>query len=167
MRALAILFSIFWCLEVEAQQQETSLVERLLRPNMELRNSDQTKNFTTSKPARIDHGGSVGTFYLQSNRKEKQFAGTADYSTTEYQSRQFTSEKRTAIVTQDPVTTAQVSSPPTREMRAAYDAHNGVASREFSGQREYRERGKSQKSLDRQNPPMTIDQVRELLNKNK
>jgi len=30
-------------------------------------------------------------------------------------------------------------------------------------QHQFREQGKSQKSLDRQNPPMTIDQVRELL----
>jgi hypothetical protein len=152
---------------IRSQQQEASLVDRLLRPNMELRNSDQTKKFTTTKSARIDHRGSVGTFYLQPNRNEKQFAATANYSTGEYRSRQFESEKETAAVTKNQVTTPRVSSPPTREMRTAYDAHNGIASRDFAGQREFRERGKSQKSLDRQSPPMTIDQVRELLNKNK
>jgi hypothetical protein len=37
----------------------------------------------------------------------------------------------------------------------------------FADRHQFREQGKSQKSLDQQNPPMTIDQVRELLNKNK
>ena len=38
---------------------------------------------------------------------------------------------------------------------------------EFRGTRSFLDRGKSQKSLSTQNPPMTIEQVRELLNKNK
>jgi hypothetical protein len=36
----------------------------------------------------------------------------------------------------------------------------------FAGNRPFLEKGKSQKSLERKNPPMNIDQVRELLNKN-
>ena len=39
--------------------------------------------------------------------------------------------------------------------------------RKFADQHQFSERGKSQKSFDRQNPPLTIEQVRELLNKNK
>jgi len=54
-----------------------------------------------------------------------------------------------------------------RDVHAAYDADKGVATRNFVDQRHFTDRGKSQESLDRQNPPMTIDQVRELLNKNK
>ena len=54
-----------------------------------------------------------------------------------------------------------------RDVRAAYDANRVVASHDFGDQRQFTDQGKSQKSLDWQNPPMTIDQVRELLNKNK
>ena len=56
---------------------------------------------------------------------------------------------------------------PMRDVHAAYDANRVVASRDFADRRQFTAQGKSQKSLDRQNPPMTIDQVRELLNKNK
>ena len=64
-------------------------------------------------------------------------------------------------------TVAPVRAVSTRDIHAAYDANRVVASRDFADQHQFTGQGKSQKSLDRQNPPMTIDQVRELLNKNK
>ena len=42
-----------------------------------------------------------------------------------------------------------------------------VPSRAYAENRPFLDQGKSQKSLNRQNAPLTIDQVRELLNKNK
>ena len=54
-----------------------------------------------------------------------------------------------------------------RGVHETQDAHSATGTRTFAGQRPFQEDGKSQKSLDRQNPPLTIEQVRELLNKNK
>jgi hypothetical protein len=150
-----------------AQQQETSLVDRLLRPNMELQNKAQGKKFVASS-AVIEHRGSVGTFLLRPNRVEKSFVDTHELTTTEYPSRSF-STGRTISSTQDrsastrePVRTSSV-----RDIHSANVPHNGGTSRMFADQHQFREQGKSQKSFDRQNPPLTIDQVRELLNKNK
>src|SRR5213078_2400801 len=42
-----------------------------------------------------------------------------------------------------------------------------VASRAYAGNRPFLNEGTNQKSLNRQNEPLTIEQVRELLNKNK
>jgi hypothetical protein len=42
-----------------------------------------------------------------------------------------------------------------------------VASGAYAGNRPFLDEGKSQKSLSRKNEPLTIEQVRELLNKNK
>src|SRR6266571_4934660 len=42
-----------------------------------------------------------------------------------------------------------------------------IASRAYSENRPFLDGGKDQKSLNRQNAPLTIEQVRELLNKNK
>jgi hypothetical protein len=152
---------------IRSQQQEASLVDRLLRPNMELRNSDQTKKFATTNSAHVQRRGTVGTFYLQSNRTEKQFSDTRNISARGFESRQSAPEKRAAVLSQGTITPGSFSTSPARDTRSAFESHNTVASRKYSGQREYREQGKSQKSLDRQSPPMTIDQVRELLNKNK
>ncbi len=150
-----------------AQQQEPSLVDRLLRPNMELQNKAQGKKFVASS-AVIEHRGSVGTFLLQPNRAEKAFVDTHMLTTTEYPSRSLSTERtisssqNRSASTPGPVGTSSV-----RDIHSAHTPHNAGTSRMFADQHQFREQGKSQKSLDRQNPPLTIDQVRELLNKNK
>ena len=150
-----------------AQQQEPSLVDRLLRPNLELHNHAQGKKFVASS-AVVEHRGSVGTFLLQPNRAEKSFVNTDALTTKEYPSRSVGTElkisstqNRTANIP-EPIGTSSV-----RDIHSANNPHNVTASRIFADQHQFREQGKSQKSLDRQNPPMTIDQVRDLLNKNK
>jgi len=150
-----------------AQQQEPSLVDRLLRPNLELHNNAQGKKFVASS-AVVEHRGSVGTFSLQPNRAEKSFVNTHALTTTEYPSRSVGTEPKVSSTQNqianipEPVATSSV-----RDIHSANNPHNVTASRTFADQHQFRDQGKSQKSLDRQNPPMTIDQVRDLLNKNK
>ncbi len=105
---------------------------------------------------------------LRPKRAEKSFVNTHALTTKEYPSRSVGTEpkisstqNRTANIP-EPVGTSSV-----RDIRSANNPHNVTASRIFADQHQFRDQGKSQKSLDRQNPPMTIDQVRDLLNKNK
>jgi hypothetical protein len=155
-------FSTSW-----GQQQEPSLVDRLLRPNMELQNKAQGKKFVASS-AVIEHRGSVGTFSLQSNRVEKSFVDTTALTTREYPSRSLSTPR---IISSTQNRSANIRGPvessSVRDVHSANVPHHASASRMFADQHQFREQGKSQKSLDQQNPPMTIDQVRELLNKNK
>ena len=51
--------------------------------------------------------------------------------------------------------------------RAAAQSETHVASSTFGQARPFLDQGKSQKSLSAHNAPLTIEQVRELLNKNK
>jgi len=139
----------------------------LLRPNLELHNNAQGKKFLASS-AVVEHRGSVGTFLLQPNRAEKSFVNTHALTTKEYPSRSVgtkpkisSTQNRTANIP-EPVGTSSV-----RDIHSANNPHNVTANRTFADQHQFRDQGKSQKSLDRQNPPMTIDQVRDLLNKNK
>ena len=134
---------------------------------MDLQNRAQGKKFV-ARSAVIEHRGSVGTFLLQPNRGEKPFVDTPALTTTEYPSRSL-STGRTIPSTQDRSANIQepVRTLATRDIHSVYVPHNSSAGRMFADQHQFREQGKSQKSLDRQNPPMTIDQVRELLNKNK
>ena len=134
---------------------------------MELQNNAQGKKFVASS-AVVEHRGSVGAFLLQPKRVEKSFVDTHGLTTTEYPSRSVrtgrtisSTQDRTAN-TPEPLGTSSV-----RDIHSANDPHNLTAGRIFADQHQFREQGKSQKSLDRQNPPLTIDQVRELLNKNK
>jgi hypothetical protein len=169
-RCLLLLCTVFFCAtNLHAQHQESTLVDRLLRPNMELQNDAQSKKYAAANSAGVERRGTVGTFYLQPNRSEKSFAGTADYSTREFSSHSFNSGTGTVATAQNRSASKSASdvNSSVHDIRPAYDAQNAVAGRNYAEQRPFTEKGKSQKSLDRQNSPLTIDQVRELLNKNK
>jgi len=134
---------------------------------MELQNKAQGKRFVASS-AVIEHRGSVGTFLLQPNRAEKSFVDTHILTTTEYPSR-LVRTGRTISSSQNQTANipGPVGSSSVRDIHSANTSQLPSNSRMFADQHQFRDQGKSQKSLDRQNPPMTIDQVRELLNKNK
>ena len=150
-----------------AQRQEPSLVDRLLRPSMELQNNAQGKKFAANS-ALIERRGTVGTFFLQPNRTEKSFVGAHTLMANEYPSRSASLNSRTSIPNQDRSTsTPLIQTSSVGDVHDAHDAHRTTPGRNFADQHQFREQGASQKSLDRQNPPLTIDQVRELLNKNK
>ena len=170
MRAFAVLICLTVCLPLaRAQEQEHKLVDRLLNPNMELQNKAYDKKFIADHGGAMDKRASVGSFYVQKKEKAKNFAGTREASSREFRSTNFRGSKPASTTSQRQIVNANRDVPTggARDVRGAHDANKIVDSRGYSGNRQFLERGKSQKSLDRKNPPMTIDQVRELLNKSK
>ena len=170
-------FIVVFCLAIvcagtsQAQNQEPSLIDRLLRPNMELKNSAQEKKFTPGSAVIEKSGGTVGTFYLRSNRTEQSFQDLRVVSARKQSAPKFYAGADNAALSANRKANAPTSFPTSsaRELRNSDDANKKIAAdRRFAGEdREFREEGKSQKSLNRHNRPMTIDEVRELLNKNK
>jgi len=151
-----------------AQDQERALVDRLLRPDTTLQNHAQNKKFLADGAA-VDKRATVSGFYIQQKPKPASFAGMRELSTGRFNSRSFFDGNRTNVAAQrqaknspDSYSTSSVT-----KLRNAPDGQKAKDSRTFADQRPFLDRGKSQKSLDRQNPPLTIEQVRELLNKNK
>lgn len=150
-----------------AQTQESSLVDRLLRPNMELKNNAQNKKFAVNSTV-ATKGGTVGTFYLQPNPAEKSFQDLRAISTTKHSSPAFHSDRGSAALSQKTATeSANFPTSQARDLRDVHDAGKIVTGRAYPEDRSFREEGKSQKSLTRRNRPLSIDEVRELLNKNK
>src|SRR6266487_3685926 len=82
-----------------AQTQEPSLVDRLLRPNMELKNNAQNKTFAVNSTV-ATKGGTVGTFYLQPNPTESSFQDLRVVSTTKHSSPAFHSDRGNAALLQ-------------------------------------------------------------------
>jgi len=165
---------IVFCLAIsllptaQAQDQERALVDRLLRPDTTLQNHAQKKKFLADGAA-IDKRATVSAFYIQQKSKPASFAGIRQLSTGRFNSRSFNDGNRANVAAQkqaknspDSYSTSSVTKP-----RKAPDIQKVQNSRTFADQRPFLDRGKSQKSLDRKNPPLTIEQVRELLNKNK
>jgi hypothetical protein len=161
---VTICFTLALLPAAQAQNQEGKLVDRLLRPDTTLQNRAQNKKMTAST-AVIDSRGTVGTFYVQPRSKEKSFAGTHNFSTRAVTSQSFHGRDRTNVSSPNHVVNTQTTYPTSSEpdLPSAHD----IAGRSFANQQTFLDQGKSQKALDRQNPPLTIEQVRELLNKNK
>jgi hypothetical protein len=154
---------------IHAQDQESKLVDRLLRPDTTLRNNAQNKQFTADG-ASINKKATVGTFYVQKKSNFKSFTGTRDFSARQFNSQSFHGTRsasgissQQAIGNSRPAYAARTARGP----RDAPQSDKKVASRSYAENRPFLDQGKSQKSLNRKNAPLTIEQVRELLNKNK
>jgi hypothetical protein len=152
---------------VHAQDQESKLVDRLLRPDTTLRNDAQNKQFSADG-ASINKKATVGTFYVQKKSNSKSFAGTRDFSTQQFNSQPFHGTRTASgISAQQAIGNSSYPTGTARSPRDAPQSDKKVASRSYAENRPFLDQGKSQKSLNRKNAPLTIEQVRELLNKNK
>jgi hypothetical protein len=154
---------------VRAQDQESKLLDRLLRPDMTLGNSAQNKKFIADRTS-INKRATVGTFYVQKRSNSKSFSGTRDFSAREFDAEPFRGQRsasgissQQAIGNSRPAYATQTA----RGLRDAPQSDKKMASRSYAENRPFLDKGKSQKSLTRKNKPLTIEQVRELLNKNK
>lgn len=152
-----------------AQEQEQKLVDRLLRPDATLENSAQKRKFVADG-ASIDKKAHVGTFYFDQNAKPKNFSNTRDYSAREFDSNSFYAGRdRSTFATRSTSSSRTIATATSSQAAKTSDANKKARTREFAGQRPFLARGKSENSVEfqRKNKPMTIDDVRELLNKNK
>ena len=151
-----------------AQEQEQKMLDRLLKPNTTLENSMQTKQFVA--------GGEVLTkkaptkpFFVPRGWWNKKFAGVKEVRPKEFATEQSrfagtqasTSSRNKLTKVDDPYRTAAYVT------REAPDLRRSVETSEYPGNRPFLLEGKSQKALSAQDRPLTIDEVRELLNKNK
>jgi len=154
---------------VRGQNQESKLVDRLLKPDMTLQNDAQHKKFIADGTS-INKRATVGTFYVQKKSNQKTFSGTGQFSTQEFNTHSFHSKRSAFNVPSQQATGNSQSSYANQSARGVQDASQSgkkVPVRASAENRPFLDEGKSQKSLNRHNDPLTIEQVRELLNKNK
>jgi hypothetical protein len=152
-----------------AQDQERKLMDRLLKPDMTLQNNAQNKKFVDGSSS-MSKSATVRTFYVQQKPRSKNFSGTQSFCTAQFNSRSYHGRRSLYELSSQQTMTNSRSAYANQSARGVRDAPQSgkrVASRAYAGNRPFLDEGKSQKSLNKQNAPMTIDQVRELLNKNK
>ncbi len=147
-----------------AQDQERKLVDRLLSPDQKLSNAEQNKKFQGGADAAPARSVSTKSFYVSEKKLGKTFVADREASTSTFSTRNYTTKSATLP-----------GSPPVKEFetKKARDVSTNAystkkyATRDFAGNRPFLSQGKSQKALHQQDRPLTIDEVRELLNKNK
>jgi hypothetical protein len=152
-----------------AQEQEGKLVDRILKPNMSLVNSAQNKQFDATEFS-VAKRAHLKSFYTPDRLPGKSFAAGRAFSPREFAVRHSRAGDTTANIStrsQLPKTgMVYVASAPDGA-RVAPESGRSVAVASFAGNRPFLGRGKSLKALSARDTPLTIEQVRELLNKNK
>jgi hypothetical protein len=169
--AIGILFAVVTnCL---AQEQERTLIDRILKPNTALANSAQNKKFADTRPAAFDKPVSLRPFYSPKKTAPKTFPEARELTPRQFAARHFRSGDSIANIS----SRSQLKNTDTMIATPAAIAGTRVAPesttnrttpvRDYAGIRPFLDQGKSQKSLSAQNKQLTIEQVRELLNKSK
>jgi hypothetical protein len=156
-----------------AQEQERKLIDRILKPNTALENSAQNKKFSNTHSASFDKPVSLRPFYLPKTAAPKTFAEERTFTPHQFAARHFRAgdsaaslSTRSQLKNGDTMIATPTASAGTRVAPESTTATTAPV-REFGGSRPFLDRGKSQKLLSAQNKPLTIEQVRELLNKSK
>ena len=154
---------------VHAQDQEKKLLDRLLKPDMALQNDAQNKKFGGDGSASINKRAHIGSFYVHQKPSSKNYSGTRDFSTTQFYSQTYRDGRTYDVSSQQTLANSKAAygSQTARGVRDAPQSGKKVASRAYAGNRPFLNEGTNQKSLNRKTEPLTIEQVRELLNKNK
>jgi hypothetical protein len=154
-----------------AQKQERPLIDRLLKPNTELVNPVQHKKFSDERSAPFEKPAQTATFYYSQKPVVKTFSGERAFTPRQFAARHFRAgdsaayiSTRSVPVKNDTLIVAPAASAGTR---VAPESSEVAPIRAFAGTRPFLGKGKSQQAVHAQDKPLTIEQVRELLNKSK
>jgi hypothetical protein len=156
-----------------AQDQERKLIDRLLKPNTTLVNPAQNKKFANTRPVPFDKPVSLRSFYSPKKIAPKTFTDEQVFTPRQFAARHFRAGDSTANVSprfQLKNTDTMIATPAAiTGTRVAPESTTNKTTpvRDYAGIRPFLDQGKSQKSLSAQNKQLTIEQVRELLNKSK
>ena len=160
---LLVLAFLVFATAAFAQEQERKLVDRLLSPDTKLANPDQNKKFTGGLEAPT-RSAATKSFYVSEKKLSKSFVADRSAPTTSFRTHDYATKVAT-VSTLQPMRAFPTKS--ARDISTNADSTKKYATRDFAGNRPFLGQGKSQKSLHAQDRPLTIDEVRELLNKNK
>ena len=153
-----------------AQEQESKLVDRLLKPNTTMANSAQNKKFVATGGFAVDKRVPSRSFYSPEKSLTRTYPGEETFTPRQFAARHFRSGDSAANISSRSQLTMNdkvIRLSPASGTRVAPESGASSAVREFAGNRPFLDQGKSQKALAQHNKPLTIDQVRELLNKSK
>lgn len=144
-------------------------MDRLLRPNMTLSNPMQSKQFNGGREA-ATKTAVTHSFFARTTPTPKKFGDTRSFLARIFGTHEFSRGNKTAVVPQhsSPESKTNTFATQSSDMpRNLSDGEKRVETSDFAGNRPFLGRGKSQKSFDQQKAPLTIEQVRDLLNRNK
>ena len=136
---------------------------------MTLQNRAQNKKFTTRIQA-FDKQAEVRPFYVAKVPRTKEYVDQREFSAKEFAAHHFRDGEVTSTMqarAQRVKTFGVDDRTGALRLRDMPGGSTKVASSAFTGTGPFLDKGKSQNALGQHDTPLTIEQVRELLNKNK
>ena len=168
---IALLFAASSAARAQSTEQETKRMNEILSPNTAKSVPEQTKSFYGGKQFETGSGAElVKPFYFTQIFQAKAFS-TKEFTTSKHWEGDFKFSTKSAATGSRFLIPGIGKSIDTKAagVKEAPEAGKGYASRNFEDVHEVVMHGASQNGLDEQQKkaPMTIDQVRDLLNKSK
>ena len=146
-------------------------MDRLLKPDATLVNPAQNKKFADKQTPSFDKPARTKSFYSSKNPIVKTSSDTErTFTPQQFAARHFRAGDSSAYIASRSELkndTVFATSAAQAGTRVAPESNQTSPVREYAGNRPFLDKGKSAKSLQAQNKPLTIEQVRELLNKSK
>lgn len=137
---------------------------------MTLANSAQDKRFTGTGLTQADKKFRTGSFYAGEKRVTRSFTDKKDFSARRFETKKFTRAERAANAKANAEMAYASTRFATREsslLRTATGEDKAAKTREYADSRPFLAKGTRQKILSQENKPLTIDEIRELLNRSK
>lgn len=170
-RLLILLLCLTVCVgSARGQVQEGKLVDRLLRPNVTLANSSQDKKFTAAGGTSVDKKFVAKSFYSGAEPSTRSFWGVKNFFARDFGTKKFARGDATANARSNAETayaTTQFETKKSDLIRTSAEEKKTAKVREYAESRPFLGHGTRQKILSQQDHPLTIDEIRELLNRNK
>jgi len=155
---------------VGAQEQERKLADRLLRPNMALVNSAQDKTFAGAIVTPLNKQFVGKSFSHVDERTFKSFSSEKHFSAKRLEMEKFTRTEQTPKTqanTEMAYANAEFVGRKSAVVQTASDEGKRAKTQDYADSRPFLAQGTRQKILSQENKILTIDEVRELLNKSK
>ena len=153
-----------------AQEQENKLIDRLLRPDTSLSNSAQNKKFNAVDGTPVDKKFVAKSSYSGDQAMTKSFSGGKNFSSKKFRAKKPSWGEVAGYfcgATVIPSARRQFATKRRSTVRTAPEGSKVVRVRDYPDNRPFLAKGTRQKALSQLDKPLTIEEVRELLNKNK
>lgn len=154
----------------QAQDQESKMLERMMRPNMDLSNPAQNKKFTAVEGTSVDKKFEAKQFSAGDASLSKGFSGARSFLSKAFGTGKYARAEAAASYRKNAdlaFANTEFVTQKSALIKQSSFAKKSAATHDYADQRPFVAKGTRQKQLSEQNHPMTIDEVRELLNKNR
>jgi len=146
------------------------MVDRLMEPDMTLANSAQNKKFVAVEGTSVDKKFETNSFSGAHETTSKTFGGTRGFFSKIFGTHRYARSGAAANAKTNAemaYANAQFTTHESSLIRQSSDSDKHSKVKDYPDQRPFLAKGTRQEILSQQDKPLTIDEVRELLNRNK